>query len=118
MVGADHELRRRIGDVGDVALQSGQPTGPGLEVAVDSLGGAGELDEPVSLDRHLAGDGFLGLADLLVDAAQRAPCPISLVLVVDDLVTTLVGGPGRPRLGKICPSGMSWWCVLRQSATT
>jgi len=29
---------------------------------------------------------LLGLADLLVDAVQRAPGPISPVLVVDDLV--------------------------------
>jgi hypothetical protein len=29
--------------------------------------------EPVALDRRPAGDGFLGLGDLLVDAAQGAP---------------------------------------------
>lgn len=45
------------------------------------LGGAGELDEPVALDRHLPCDGFFGLGDLLVDAALRPARPISSVWI-------------------------------------
>lgn len=46
-----------------------------LELPVDALGAAGELDEPVPLDRCMALDGLLGLGDLLIDcrAASAAP---------------------------------------------
>ena len=37
VVAADHELRGRIGDVGDVALPTGHRAGLGLEVAVHGL---------------------------------------------------------------------------------
>jgi hypothetical protein len=70
VVGVEHELRRRVGDVRDVALEAGQGAGFGFQFAVDGLGGAGEPDEPVPFDRGLAGDGFLGLGDLFVDPAR------------------------------------------------
>jgi hypothetical protein len=38
----------------------------------------------------------LGLGDLLVDPAQRAPRSVGLLLVVDDLVTAIFGGSGGP----------------------
>jgi hypothetical protein len=82
VVGADHELRARARSVGDVALPPGQRSDLGLQGAVHGLVGAGEGDEPVALDRHLPGHRLLGLSDLLVDPAQRAPTPIMLVLVV------------------------------------
>src|SRR4051812_29055902 len=43
--------------------------------------------------------------DLLVDPAQRAPGPVGLVLVVDDLVAALVGRGGGPGLGQDQPVG-------------
>jgi hypothetical protein len=60
VVGTDQELRARFGQVGDVALPPGQRASFGLQRAVDALGGAGEGDEPVALDRHLPRDGALG----------------------------------------------------------
>jgi len=36
----------------------------------------------------LPGDGFLGLGDLLIDAAQSPPGPVVTVLAVDDLAAT------------------------------
>jgi hypothetical protein len=53
VVGADHELRARVRQVGDAALPPGQRAGLGLQGAVDRLVGAHELDEPVAFDRHL-----------------------------------------------------------------
>jgi len=109
VVGAGHELRGDRGAVGagsqagDVSLQPGKVACFRLELAVDALGGAVELDEPVPLDRGQVGDGFRGLGDLLVDAAQRPPGPVGLVLVVDDLVLAPVRGPGRPGLGEDVP---------------
>jgi len=85
VVGADHELRARLGQVGDVALEPGQRAGLGLQHPVHGLVGADELDESVAFDRHLPGHRALGFGDLLVDAVQRAPGSISLVLVVDAL---------------------------------
>ena len=85
VVGADHELRgdgRAIGagpQVSDVALQPGQGAGLVLQFPVDGAGAAGQPDEPVALHRGLPRDGLLGLGDLLVDAAQRAAGPVSLV---------------------------------------
>jgi hypothetical protein len=108
-VGADHELRGDRGavgagsQVGDVALQPGKVPCFRLELAVDALSGAVELDEPVPLDRGQAGDGFSGLGDLFVDAAQRPAGPVGLVLVVDDLVFAPVRGPCRPGLGEDVP---------------
>jgi len=52
VVGADQELRGRVVDVGDVALEPGQSAGFGLELAVDGLGRAGQGDEPVAFDRE------------------------------------------------------------------
>jgi hypothetical protein len=78
VVGVDHELGRHRGAVraggeaGDIALQPGQGSGLGLQRPVYRPGAAGELYEPFAFDRGLAGDGFLGLGDLLVDAAQGA----------------------------------------------
>jgi hypothetical protein len=100
VVGADHEFRRRVVDVGDVGLEPGQPPGLGLQVTVDGPLATGESDEPVAFDRPLAGDDLLGLGDLLVDAAQSPTGPVGRVLVVDDVVAALVGGAGRPPLGE------------------
>src|SRR5690348_5422107 len=111
VIAADHELRRHgaaVGaclQVGDVALEAGQVAGPGLELAVDAPAGAVELDEPVPLDRGQPGDGPGRLGDLLVDPAQRAAGPVSLVAVVDDLVAALVFRPGGPGLGENVPVG-------------
>jgi hypothetical protein len=69
VVGGDHELRARAGQVGDVALDPGQRPRLGLQGAVDGLVGADELDEAVAFDRHLPGHCALGLGDLLVDAS-------------------------------------------------
>src|SRR5262249_21380904 len=79
--GADHDLRghgravRAGPQVGDVALQPGQVPRLGFQLPVDGGGAGGELDEPIALEGHLPGDGFLGLGDLLIDAAQGAPRP-------------------------------------------
>jgi hypothetical protein len=100
VVGVDHELRGWVVDVGDVGLEASHAAGLGLQLAVDRLLCVDELDEPVALDRLLTGDGLLGLGDLLIDPAQGAAGSVGLVLVVDDLVTPLVGGSSRPRLGE------------------
>lgn len=60
------------GEVGEVALQSGQPLGLGLRVAVDGFGGVGERDEPVALNRARPSMAFSALAGLPADAAQGA----------------------------------------------
>lgn len=105
MVGADHERwgdRGAVGaggEVGGVALPPGQRPRLGLQGPVHRLVGANEFDEPVAFDRHLPGDGLLGLADLLVDAVQGAPRPVGRVLVVDDLVPTVVARACGPGLG-------------------
>src|SRR6185437_4987884 len=109
VVAPDHEVRRDGGSVGtglqvgDVALEPGQVPGLGLELAVDAPGGAVELDEPIALDRGQPGDGLGRLGNLLVDPAQRAPGPVGLVAVVDDLVTAPVLRPGGPGLGEHVP---------------
>jgi hypothetical protein len=82
VVGADHELGIHLDQVRDVAFPAGQGSSLGLEVPVHALGRAGELDEPVPLHRDLAGDRALGLADLLVDALEGAPCTVGGVPVV------------------------------------
>jgi hypothetical protein len=61
------------------------------------------VEQPVPLDRGVPGKGPLGLADLLIDAAQRAAGPVGLVLVVDDLVAAAAVRPGGPRLGEHVP---------------
>jgi hypothetical protein len=115
VVGVENEVGGRILEVGNVSLEPGQRSGPGLELVVDGLVGAGELDEPVAFDGDLLGGGLLGLADLLVDPAQGAPCPVGLVLVVDDLI----GGPAGQGWVKICPSaGSVSGFSLRQAAMT
>ena len=58
----------------------------------------------------------LGLGDLLVDPAQRAPGPIGPVLVVDDLVTALVSVYGRPGLGQDQSVGRLLVGMLRGAA--
>jgi hypothetical protein len=104
VVGVDHKLGSHGGavgaggEVGDVSLQTGQGPRLSFKGAVHGPGAAGELDEPVALNRGLTRNGFLGLGDLFVDAAQGAPGPIVPVLVVDDLVPALVARPGRPGL--------------------
>src|SRR5215471_5426218 len=109
VVGADHELRGDRSAVGAgtqvryVALNPGQGAGLGLQFAVHRAGAAGELDEPVPLHRRLPGDSLLGLLHLLVDPAQRAACPVGLVLVVDDLVAAAAVRPGWPGLGEDVP---------------
>ena len=65
----------------------------------------GSADEPVAFHRDLAGHGLLGLADLLIDAAQGAAVPVVPVLVVNDLVAAAAARPGRPRLGEDLPVG-------------
>ena len=103
MVGADDELRGLAGEVGGVALDPGQRPGFGLQVTVHALLGPGELDEPVTFDRNLSGDGFFGFGDLLIDPTQRTPGPVVTVLVVDHPIrdaSGLLGGGGRPRLGE------------------
>jgi len=104
VVGADHELRGDLGavragpQVGDVALDPGQSSGFVLELAVDGLRAARQLDEPAPLDRGVPGHGLLGLGDLLIDAAQRPSCPVGLVLAVDHWLR-------RPPFG---PAGHRW----------
>jgi len=111
VVGADHELRghRRAVRAGPqvryVALDPGQRSCFFLQLAVHRPGAAGQLDEPVALDRGVPGDGLLGLGDLLVDAAQRPACPIGPVLVVEDLIAAAAARPGWPRLGEHLPVG-------------
>jgi hypothetical protein len=86
---------------------------------VDRLVGAHPADEPVALDRHLPRDRALGLGDLLVDPAQRAPGPVGLVLVVDDLVAAFVGRTGGPGLDEDQPVGIgSSGCSPSHSVTT
>lgn len=119
MVGVDHELGGDVREVGDVAFEAGKGACLGFQGPVDTLGGAGELDEPVAFDRGLAGDGLLGLGDLFVDAVQGAPSPVRPVLVVDDLVAALILGAGRQGWVKMCPSGIcSSGCSWRHAWTT
>jgi hypothetical protein len=75
----------------------------GLQRPVHAAGAAGQLNEPVALDRALAGHGLLRLGDLLIDAAQAPAGPLGPVLVVDDLVPAPVGRPGRPGLDEHLP---------------
>src|SRR5258705_11803957 len=89
------------GEVGGVALPARQPAGLGFQVAVDALGGPGQLDEPVSFDRRGAVNGALGFGDLLVDAAQTAPGPVMAGLVVD----CPAGGPPGPSPALGAPRG-------------
>jgi hypothetical protein len=76
VIAADHEVRgnqgavRAGGEVGDVAFRPGQVPGLRLELAVDALSRAVQLDEPVPLDRRQARDGLGCLGDLLVDPTQ------------------------------------------------
>jgi hypothetical protein len=103
VVGVDDELRGVADEVGGVALPPGQGAGLGLQLTVDGLGGAGELDESVALDRGVAVDGLLGCGDLFVDAAQCASGPVFAELVVDDAVgdaTGVLTAGSRPRLGQ------------------
>ena len=122
VVRVDDELRSHGGEVGGVSLPPGQSTGFGFQIAVDRLRRAGELDEPVAFDRGVPIDGFLGFSDLLIDAAQRAPCSVVAVLVVDDPIRDAAGlltAGGRPRLGERPPSGIAWsGCLSRHSRTT
>ena len=119
MVGVDHELGGDVREVGDVAFEAGKGACLGFQGPVDTLGGAGELDEPVAFDRGLAGDGLLGLGDLFVDAVQGAPSPVRPVLVVDDLVAALVLGPAGQGWVKMCQSGIcSSGCSWRHAWTT
>jgi hypothetical protein len=74
----------------DVALQTRESAGLGLEVAVDPAGAAGQLDELVPFDRSLTLDRLLRLRDLLVDPAQGAGRPVGPVLV-EDRPVPLVG---------------------------
>ena len=114
MVSTDHELRGDRcavgtgGEVGDVSLDPGQRARLGFQFAVDGVGIAAQLDEPVPLDRGLARDGFLRLGDLVIDPPQRAPRPVVPVLVIDDLVPAAAGSlgiGGRPGLGEDMPVG-------------
>jgi hypothetical protein len=102
VVGVDDELGGRV-EVGDVTLQAGQGACLGLQLPVDGLGRAGQLDEPVALDRCLAGDGRLGLGDLLVDAPQGPAGTLGPVPVEDRLVAAFVGRACWPRLGEDVP---------------
>ena len=52
-----------------------------------------------------AGDGFPGLDYLLAGAMQGPAGAVSLVVVVDDLVAVLRGGPGGPGPGEDVPVG-------------
>jgi hypothetical protein len=60
--------------VGEVALEPGQVTGSGLELAVDALDGAVELDEPVPLDGGELGDhsGSLATCSSIPQSVRRA----------------------------------------------
>ena len=101
-------VRGCAGEVGGVALPARQCSGLGFQGAVDRLGGTGQLDVAVAFDRGVPVDGPFGLADLLVDAAQRAPGPVVAELVVDDPIRDaagLLGTGGRPRLGQHQPIG-------------
>jgi hypothetical protein len=91
VLGADDEVGVAAGQVGAVALPSGQCPGFGLQLAVDALGCAGEFDVAVAFDCRLAVDGVLGFGDLLVDAVQGALGPVGPVLVVDDPVGKAAG---------------------------
>jgi hypothetical protein len=51
LVGADHEIRCRVGGVGDVALPAGQRACFAFEFAVHGLVGTGQGDEPVAWPR-------------------------------------------------------------------
>ena len=89
-------MRRRVarGATVNTAARRALTEGP-----VDATGPAGLLDEPVPPDRRGPGDGFLGLGDLLADAAQSPPRPVGLVLVVDDLVAAAARGAGAAGAG-------------------
>jgi hypothetical protein len=102
VVGVDDELSGRV-EVGDVPLQAIQGSCLGLQLPVDGLGRASQLDEPVALDRCLARDGLLCRGDLLVDAAQGPAGTLGPVLVEDRLVAAFVGRACWPRLGEDVP---------------
>ena len=91
VVGVDDELGGLADEVGGVALPPGQGAGLGLQLPVDALGGAGELDVAVAFDRGMAVDGALGFGDLFVDTAQVSPGPVVAVLVVDDPIGDAAG---------------------------
>jgi hypothetical protein len=121
VVGIDHELRghrgavRAGGQVGDIPLQPGQGPGLGLQGPVHAAGAAGQLDEPVALDRRRAGDRAFGLGDLFIDATQRAPGPLGFVLVVDDLVPAPVGPVGAENVVRAAQAACWYSCRMPPS---
>ncbi len=91
MVCADDELRGLLDEVGGVALKPGQAARLGLQFAVDSLGGASELDESIAFDLCSPVDRLLGFGDVFGDAAQRPAGPVGAVLVLDDAIGDAAG---------------------------
>jgi hypothetical protein len=83
VIGVDDELRGLIGEVGGVSLPPRQHSSLGLQIAIDTLGRPGQLDEPIPLDRCRTLHRAFGFGDLLIDPAQRAPGPIVAELVID-----------------------------------
>jgi hypothetical protein len=61
VAGVDDKLGGRV-EIGDVALEAGQTSGLGLQLPVDTLGRAGQLDEPVAFDRALPATALAALA--------------------------------------------------------
>ena len=104
-VGADDLLGVRVGQVGDVGLPPRQGFRFLLQFPVDRASAAGELDEPVALERGLAGDSGLGLGDLGLDALERAPAAVVGVLVERRDVFALGRGAAGPPRGQREPVG-------------
>lgn len=98
---------------------SPQPWSPVLGYA---FGGAGELDEPVALDRSPSVDGFLGLGNVLGDSAKCAPGAIGAVLVIHDAVKDAAGllvACRRPGFDDDLPLPISWsGCSSRHPRST
>jgi len=98
VIRGDNELRWLIDQVRHVALDPGQRPGLVLELTVDGLVRAGELHEPVPLDRHLP-----RFRDLLRDALERPSGIVVLVAVVVHVITTVIAGACRPGLREHVP---------------
>ena len=79
VVGADHELRCLVGDVGDAALDPGQVAGFGSSTRFTDLSAPVITMNRLRFTGTFPADRVLGLGDLLVDAPQRAAGPVGLV---------------------------------------
>jgi hypothetical protein len=97
VVGADHELRCLVGDVGGVTLDPGQVAGLASSTRFTDLSAPVITMNRLRFTGTFPATAFSALAICSSMPPQRAAGPVGLVLVVDDLVAAFVGRTGGPR---------------------